>query len=330
MVASWGADGGCLPRLRNTAANTSKKAGIVFAIVRNEQKPMERLNYRQLQQFWTVARAGSVRAAAEQLDLAPQTLSGQIAALELSLGTALFQRVGRRLELTETGRMVRAYADEIFELGDALQEAVSEARKARVRPLRVGVAEVVPKSLAYELLSPALALDPAPRLHCREALHRLDLVLSDRPPTGEAEVKVHSSLLGECGTAFLAAPSLARQLAKDFPRSLQGAPFLLPGADSRVRAAVQRWLDQRKLRPRIVAEFEDSALMKAFGAAGAGVFVVPAVVAADLCTRQNLVELGRADDIRERFYALAGSRRDGHPGVQAVLESARSRLFAEA
>lgn len=301
---------------------------------------MERLNYRQLQQFWTVARAGSVRAAAEQLKLAPQTLSGQIAALELSLGTALFQRVGRRLELTETGRMVRAYADKIFELGDALQEAVSEARKSRVRPLRVGVAEVVPKSLAYELLSPALALDPAPRLHCREdslprllaelALHRLDLVLSDRPPTGEAEVKVHSSLLGECGTAFLAAPSLAKRLAQDFPRSLQGAPFLLPGVDSRVRAALQRWLDQRKLRPRIVGEFEDSALMKAFGAAGAGVFVVPAVVASDLCARQNLVELGRSDDIRERFYALAGSRRDGHPGVKAVLESARSRVFAEA
>jgi LysR family transcriptional activator of nhaA len=301
---------------------------------------MERLNYRQLQQFWTVARAGSVRAAAEQLDLAPQTLSGQIAALEHSLCTALFQRVGRRLELTETGRMVRAYADEIFELGDALQEAVSEARKSRVRPLRVGVAEVVPKSLAYELLSPALTLDPAPRLHCREdslprllaelALHRLDLVISDRAPAGEYEIKVHATLLGECGTAFLAAPALARSLAPGFPRSLHGAPMLMAGGDSRARAGLQRWLDSHKLRPRIVGEFEDSALMKAFGAAGAGVFAVPAVVATELCARQSVAEIGRADDIRERFHALAGSRRDGHPGVQAVLEAARSRVFAEA
>jgi LysR family transcriptional activator of nhaA len=197
----------------------------------------------------------------------------------------------------------------------------------------------VPKSLAPELRSPALALDPAPRLHCREdslprllaelALHRLDLVLSDRPPAGEAEVKVHASLLGECGTAFLAAPALAARLSREFPRSLHGAPFLLPGVDSRVRAGLQRWLDLHKLRPHIVAEFEDSALMKAFGAAGAGVFVVPAVVATDLCARQNVVELGRSKDIRERFYALAGSRRDGHPGVQAVLEAARERVFAE-
>jgi LysR family transcriptional activator of nhaA len=301
---------------------------------------MERLNYRQLQQFWAVARAGSLRAAAEQLDLAPQTLSSQIAVLEHSLGTALFQRVGRRLELTEAGRMVRGYADEIFGLGDELLEAVGEARMARVRPLRVGIAEVVPKSLAYELLSPALALQPPPRLHCREdslprllaelALHRLDLVISDRAPQGEYEIKVHSSLLGECGTAILAAPGLAEGLRDGFPRSLHGAPMLMPGAESRVRAGLQRWLDAHKLRPRIVAEFEDSALMKAFGAAGAGFFAVPAVVAEELCARQGMVEIGRIDEIRQRFHALAGPRRGGHPGVQAVLESARSRLFAEA
>ncbi|MCG6118420.1 MAG: LysR family transcriptional regulator [Aquimonas sp.] len=301
---------------------------------------MERLNYRQLQQFWAVARAGSLRAAAEQLDLAPQTLSSQIAVLEHSLGTALFQRVGRRLELTEAGRMVRSYADEIFGLGDELLEAVGEARLARVRPLRVGVAEVVPKSLAYELLSPALALEPAPRLQCREdslprllaelALHRLDLVISDHAPQGEYEIKVHATLLGECGTAILAAPALAEPLRAGFPRSLHGAPMLMPGVDSRVRAGLQRWLDTHKLRPRIVAEFEDSALMKAFGAAGAGFFAVPAVVAADLCTRQGMVEIGRVEDLRQRFHALAGPRRSGHPGVQAVLEAARDRLFADA
>jgi LysR family transcriptional activator of nhaA len=303
------------------------------------EQHMDRINYRQLHQFWSVARAGSLRAAADRLNLAPQTLSGQIATLEQDLGAALFQRVGRRLELTDTGRMVRAYADEIFELGDALQAALGQARLARTRPLRVGVTEVVPKSLAYELLAPALALDPAPRLVCREdslarqlaelALHRLDLVLSDRPLSGEAEIKAHSDLLGECGTAFFCTSELARQLDGPFPGCLQGAPLLLPGEDSLVRARLLRWLDDHQLQPRIVGDFDDGALMKAFGAAGAGVFIAPTVVAAEIMRRQQVVEIGRSEDIRERFFALSSQRRSGHPGVLAVTEAARSGLFSQ-
>lgn len=296
-----------------------------------------KLNYKQLQQFWVVAKAGSIKRASEQLNLAPQTLSGQLAAFEASIGTRLFNRVGRRLELSETGRLVSSYAEELFEIGRELEDALRENPVGRIAPFRVGIAEVVPKSLAYQLLAPAMALPNAPRMVCREdkiarllaelALHRLDLVLTDRPLAGEAEIKAYSHKLGECGTAFLATPDLARRLRPGFPQSLEGAPLLVPGVDTAVRPRLMRWLDAQRVQPKVVGEFDDSALMKAFGAGGCGAFVLPIAVANDVAQSLGVEVFGSTLDVIERFYAISTQRRVSHPAVKAIEEVARTKLF---
>ncbi len=299
---------------------------------------MPRLNYKQLHQFWIVAKAGSIREAGEQLNLAPQTLSGQIAALEQSLGVMLFERVGRRLEITETGRMVASYADEMFEIGNELETVLSTGQSARSLTFRVGVAQVVPKSLAYQLLAPALKIPEQVRIVCREdklsvllaelALHRLDLVLTDRPLPSEAEVRAYSHKLGECGTTFLASPNLAQRYRKGFPSSLDDAPLLIPGAEAAVRPRLLRWLDAQRVRPQICGEFDDGALMKAFGAAGAGVFIAPTAVAAEVERIYGVERIGESADIQERYYAISTQRRFTHPALQAMSEAARTQLFA--
>lgn len=299
---------------------------------------MRKLNYKQLHQFWTAAKAGSLKRASEQLHLTPQTLSGQIAALEESLGTLLFQRVGRRLELTETGRLVRSYADEIFEIGRELEDALRSGAAGRAPPFRVGITEVVPKSLAYQLLAPALALPDPVRMICREdklprllaelMLHRLDLVLTDRPLASDAEIKAFSHKLGECGSSFLALPELAARYRPRFPHSLHGAPLLAPSEDTAVRPRLMRWFDSLRIQPQIVGEFDDSALMKAFGAAGAGIFVVPTAVADDVQRVYGVEVVGSTADVAERFYAISIQRRITHPAVRAITETARKRLFA--
>lgn len=300
---------------------------------------MRKLNYKQLQQFWTVAKAGSIKRASEQLHLTPQTLSGQIAALEESVGALLFKRAGRRLELTETGRLVRSYADEIFEIGGELEDALRSGKGVgRAPPFRVGITEVVPKSLAYQLLAPALTLPDAVRIVCREdklgrllaelMLHKLDLVLTDRPLSGDAEIKAFSHKLGECGSAFLATPALAARYRPGFPNSLVDAPLLAPGEDAAVRPRLMRWFEDLRIQPRIVGEFDDSALMKAFGAGGVGIFVVPTAVADEVQRIYGVELVGRTDDIPERFYAISIQRRITHPAVRAIGEMARTHLFA--
>lgn len=308
----------------------------VFPIYRR----MRKLNYKQLQQFWTVAKAGSIKRASEQLHLSPQTLSGQLAALEENVGALLFQRAGRRLELTETGRLVRSYADEIFEIGRELEDALRSGAAGRAPAFRVGITEVVPKSLAYQLLAPALALADPVRMICKEdklprllselMLHRLDLVLTDRPLAGDAEIKAFSHKLGECGSAFLAVPELAARYRAGFPQSLTGAPLLAPSEDTAMRPRLMRWFDGLRIQPQIVGEFDDSALMKAFGAAGVGIFVVPMAVA-DEVRRVYAVELlGTTDEVAERFYAISIQRRITHPAVRAITDAARTQLFAAA
>lgn len=297
------------------------------------------MNYKQLHQFWIVAKAGSIRAASEQLDLAPQTLSGQIAALEQALDVMLFQRVGRGLELTETGRMVASYADEMFEIASELENALACGQSARSLSFRVGVAQVVPKSLAYQLLAPAMRIEENPvRIVCREdrlsallaelALHRLDLVLTDRPLPSETEVRAYTHKLGECGTSFLACPDLARSLHGRFPGCLDGAPMLIPGAETAVRPRLLRWLDGKRVRPQIRGEFDDGALMKAFGAAGTGVFIAPSAVAREVEQVYGVQCIGESEQIQERYYAISTERRFSHPALQALERSARDRLFA--
>lgn len=294
------------------------------------------LNYKHLHYFRTVAKTGAINRAAEKLHLTPQTLSGQIGVLEQRLGVALFRRSGRRLELTDAGRTALAYADEIFHVGAELEEALQNRSAARAHPFRVGIADVVPKAIAYQLLAPALTLAEPVKLVCKEgrleqlaaelSIHRLDMVLADRQLPSSMDIKGYSHPLGECGIAFLAAQAIAGALGPDFPANLHGTPLLIPGEDSALRAPLLRWLERRGIQPSVVGEFDDSALMSAFGQAGAGVFPVPLSTAPEVMRQYEVTELGQTLEIRERFFAISVERRLSHPAVLAVSEAARRRF----
>lgn len=294
------------------------------------------LNYKHLYYFRTVAKAGALNRAAEKLHLTPQTLSGQISAFEERLGVALFRRSGRRLELTDAGRTALIYADDIFQVGAELEDALQNRLAPRAHPFRVGIADVVPKAIAYQLLAPALALAEPVKLVCREdrleqlaaelSIHRLDMVLADRPLPSTMDIKGYSHPLGECGIAFLAARAIVDTLEAAFPANLHGVPFLIPGEDSALRVPLLRWLERKDIQPTVVGEFDDSALMSAFGQAGAGVFPVPITTVQDVMRQYEVIELGRTQEIRERFFAISVERRLSHPAVLAVSEAARQRF----
>jgi LysR family transcriptional activator of nhaA len=296
------------------------------------------LNYRQLHYFWAVAKAGSIIRASERLHLTPQTLSGQISLLEETLGVALFLRVGRRLQLTETGRLTLSYADELFQIGNNLEEALRSRPEDRSIQFRVGVDDVVPKSIAYRLLTPAMSMTEPVRIVCREnklvrllvelAIHQLDLVLADRPMPPETNVKGYSHKLGDCGITFFAAPQLAVQLKGKWPRMLNAAPLLIPGENAAVRVTLMRWFDTQQIRPRIVGEFDDSALMHAFGQAGIGIFIAPSVIADEVQREHGVTVIGRTDEVTEQFYAISMERRLTHPAVVAINDTAQRKLFA--
>lgn len=300
------------------------------------------LNLNQLRCFWAVARAGGVHRASEQVHLTPQTLSGQISKLEETLGVPLFERVGRRLVLTETGRLALSYAEDIFRATGELETVLRQrpGTEGRRMLFRVGIADVVPKSVIYRLLAPALELAEPVRLICREgklnrllaelAIHELDLVIADAPHPPGLDVKCYSHALGSSGVAFLASPALAAAIkrGKGFPQTLAQVPLLLPGLDSALRGPLLRWLNDAGVHPEVAGEFEDGALMKAFGQAGAGVFPVPAAIAAEICTQLGVQEVGRTEELREQFYGITVERRLSQPATLAVIEAARDRLFA--
>ena len=298
---------------------------------------MSTLNYKHLHYFWAVAKAGGVSKAAERLHLTPQSISGQLGVLEEALATQLFRRVGRTLELTDAGRMVLGYAEEIFVLGEELQEALRQQPASRSMQFRVGIADMVAKSVAYQLLEPAMRIDEKPRLQCREgrldsllgelAVHRLDLVIADRPMPSKLNVRGFSHLLGECGLTFLAEPALAAQYSGDFPQLLEAAPLLLPGEDAAVRPKLMRWLDELRIRPRIVGEFDDSALLNAFGKEGAGIYAVPSAIANTIRTQTGSIIVGQTESVTEQFYAISTERRLTHPAVLAISDSARLQMF---
>jgi LysR family transcriptional regulator, transcriptional activator of nhaA len=295
------------------------------------------LNYKQLHYFWQVARAGSIARASEQLDLTPQTLSGQIGLLETSLEATLFKRVGRGLELTETGRLALSYADEIFEIGAEMEQALSGGTVKQVTTFRVGIADVMPKSIVYSLLAPAMSLAEPIKIICREdkldkllgdlAIHRLDLVLSDRPMPAQLDIKGNNHKLGECGISFFAIPELANKYQQDFPVSLNHAPLLVPSLDTAMRVRLMRWFDAERIRPQIVGEFDDSALMKAFGQAGIGIFMAPSVIAAEIALQYGVVEFGKTDEVQDYYYAISVERRFDHPAVAAIRDTAKQELF---
>ena len=297
------------------------------------------VNYKHLHYFWAVAKEGGVARASERLHLTSQTISGQLSLLEEYLGVELFTRVGRNLEITEAGRMVLSYADEIFSLGGELEEMIHQLPEDRPLLFRVGVANVLAKSIAHRILEPALQMPMLVRMVCREAnldtllaelsLHRLDLVLADRPIPSTVSTRGYSHKLGESALCFFATEKLEKQLIGGFPECLDGAPLLLPSRGTQLRSGVDRWLDKNRLHPRMVAEFDDSALMKSFGQESAGVFIAPAVIQTKVERQYQVSTIGRIDEVKEQVYAISVERRVTHPVVSAVMEAARETLFAD-
>jgi LysR family transcriptional regulator, transcriptional activator of nhaA len=297
------------------------------------------MNFKHLHYFWVAAKAGGVVKAGEQLHTTPQTLSAQIKLLEERLGRHLFRKAGRKLELTDDGRVALRYADEIFSLGGELEAALRDRRSpgAQVQEFRVGVEDAVAKSVAYRLLEPALTLADPVRLICTEgqfpdlmaqlALHRVDLVIADEPLTNRLSVKGFNHKLGSSHMSFFAAPALAKRLQGPFPQCLNNAPMLVPGGSSSVRPQVDAWLTRHQLHPRVVGEFSDGALMQAFGRHGDGVFLSPSVVEAETAAQYGVQVIGHSDELVDDFYAISVERRITHPGVAAITHAARSALF---
>jgi LysR family transcriptional regulator, transcriptional activator of nhaA len=297
---------------------------------------MEWLNYHHLLYFWTVARLGGVARASEDLRLTQATVSAQLKSLEASLGEKLFRKSGRRLTLTETGKLVFRYADEIFSLGQEMLGTLKGRPEGSLARLNVGVTDVVPKLVAYQLIEPALKLKDAYRIVCREgtneellpalAVHDLDVVLTDAPIGRELNVKAFHHLLGECGVLLFANAGLAATYRRNFPGSLDVAPFLLPTRNTNLRRSLDQWFDQRGIQPKIIAEFEDNALLMAFGQHGVGIFAAPAVIRREVETKYDVKVIGEVSGVHERFYAVSLDRKLRHPAVLAISDAARARL----
>ncbi|GAB6046340.1 transcriptional activator NhaR [Methyloparacoccus murrellii] len=291
---------------------------------------MSRLNYHHLHYFWTVAREGSIARASESLHLTQPTISAQLAQFEAAIGEKLFERVGRGLVLTDTGRGVFEYAEEIFALGRELTQFLKGRAVGRGSRLAVGIAQALPKLAVTRLLEPALRLPEPVQLHCFEdkserlladlSVHALDLVLSDVPATPHSGAGVFNHLLGECEASVFGTADLASRYGPDFPRSLSGAPFLLPTQNLALRRLLDQWFDAEGIWPDVRAEIEDSALMKTFGSAGMGLFLAPTMVAEAICRQYGVVRLGPLDAIHERFYVITAQRRIKHPAIVAILD----------
>ena len=298
------------------------------------------MNYKHLHYFWAAAKAGGVVRAGQQLNISPQTLSGQIKLLEDRLGCALFRKSGRGLELTDEGRLAVGYADQIFALGAELESRIGKTSGVvAALEFRVGLSDSVPKSIAYRLLEPALAAAANVRLICHEgkladllgqlAVQRLDLVLADEPLGRQAGMKAFNHALGTTSMSFFATPELRRALKGPFPQCLDDAPMLVPGTTSAMRRRFELWLASHTIRPRVVGEFDDAALMKAFGSEGRGVFMTPAVLEAETASQYGVRVVGRSAELVEEFHAISTERRITHPCVAAITSSARDQFFVE-
>jgi LysR family transcriptional activator of nhaA len=298
---------------------------------------MEWLNYHHLLYFWVVAREGSIVRASAQLHLAQPTISSQLRALEEALGEKLFARAGRHLVLTDMGRVVFRYAEEIFTLGRELVDTVRGRPTGRPLRVLIGVTDVLPKMVVYRLLAPLLCLTTPVQIVCREGkleglltdlgMYSLDVVLSDAPLTPAIPIRAFNHLLGECGVTFCGTAPLARTYWEGFPHSLAAAPLLLPTLNTTLRRALDHWFETEGLRPRVVGEFEDSALLKAFGEQGLGLFVIPSLIESEVQQKYSVEVLGRVESIRERFYAITLNRKLRHPAIVAMSEAARHAVF---
>lgn len=301
---------------------------------------MEWLNYHHLLYFWMVAREGSIAQASKVLRLAQPTITGQIRALENVLGEKLFVRSGRTLVLTEVGRLAYRYANEIFSLGRELTDVLKGRSFGRPVRLVVGVSDTLPKLIAFRLLEPALALPEPVQIVCYEdrperlltdlSTFLLDVVLADAPVGAQTRVRAFSHLLGSCGVSIFGTPSLAGKFRKNFPASLDRAPFLLPLENSALRRSLEKWFDALGVRPRLVGEFQDSALLKTFAQAGIGLFAESTVIEKEVRRQHGVVVIGRTGAVVENFYAISVERKLKHPAVVAIAEAARDQLFRPA
>jgi len=299
---------------------------------------MRHLNYTHLLYFWTVAREGSVARAAEVLHLTPQTISGQLKLLEQVVGEPLFNRIGRGLVLSETGHVVNHYAEEIFNLGSELAQRVKSKQALSLDNFRVGIVSSIAKIIALKLIEPAFDLKDKLRIICTEndleylladlAIHRLDLVISDKPiPSTGTSIKAYSHRIGASATSFFAHTSIARQHYNNFPKSLNDFPTLLPTSQNALRHSLDDWFDRVKVTPQVIAEFDDSALMKACGQDGLGVFPAPTVIADEIDSMYHARMIGSVDGVEETYFAISPERKLKHPAVLAITETARKNLL---
>jgi len=295
------------------------------------------VNYKHLHYFWVVAKEGSIARASDRLDVTPQTISGQLSLLEKNLGVELFVKSGRNIEITEIGRLVLNYADEIFSLGSELEQMLQNEPEERPQLFRVGIADVVPKSIAQEILLPVLQMEKPTRLICKEtgldtllaelAVHRLDLVIADRPIPSTISTQGFSHKLGECTISFFAKESIINQFNGTFPGCLNGLPILLPTRGTQLRSDIDQWINKIGIHPKIVAEFDDSALMKSFGQKGAGVFIAPTVLRKEVEEQYKVKVIGEVAEIKESFYAISVERHIKNSITARIINAANNMLF---
>jgi len=296
---------------------------------------MEWMNYNHLFYFWLVAREGNLSRACSKMRLAPSTVSAQVHALEDMLGERLFTRSGRNLVLTESGTLALSYAEEIFSIGRELQDVLKGRPTSRTLVLRIGVADILPKLVVQRLIAPVYALGETVRVICHDykaekllaqlALYELDVVLLDAPIPPSVRIRAFNHLLGQSDVIFMAAEPLAARCRRDFPRSLEGQPFLLPGKGTMLRQMLDQWFDEH--HPLVVGEFDDSALLKVFGQAGTGIVPVPTVSEKEVRDYYHLLPIGQANGVVERFYAISPERKVKHPAVAAICGAARTDIF---
>ncbi|MCS6243362.1 MAG: LysR family transcriptional regulator [Opitutus sp.] len=299
---------------------------------------MDWLNYHHLRYFWIVAKEGGLRQAAEKLNISQPSISAQISELEAALGEKLFRRKGRANVLTDAGQTALRYADEIFNLGRELTNAIKQGPTTQTLRLHVGIADALPKLITHEILKPVFAMSRQVHVICREgktedllghlAAHRLDIVLADEPASGVSTSKVFNHHLGESSVTFCAAPELAAALKPGFPKSLHGAPALLAGESTALRRSLEKWFRAIGVRPQVLADFDDGALMKVIASDGRGFVAIPSVIVAEAKTRYGLVAIGTTLRCVDNVYAITAERRLSHPAVNLITESAR-RLFSQ-
>lgn len=295
------------------------------------------INYKHLYYFWRVAKEGGISKASQALNITPQTISGQVSLLEDRLGHELFSKVGRSLELTETGHLVMRYAEEIFSLGKELNDVLRGSILSGSSEFIVSAASALPKTIVHKIIEPCLGVAKDLRLRCKEgpvesilaelAIHEVDLVLSDTPITSAFSIKAHNHYLGESPLSFFASDELANTLSGEFPANLNGTAMLLPTKQYAVRQQFDAWAEKSNLFPRITGEFDDSALMKSFGQSGLGVFFMPSTIEHDICTTFNVKCIGRVEEIKQRFYAISAERKIKHPAIASILDTAREVVF---